>query len=92
VLFHAPQEHPSLEHFHFENALTDDGASLVRANEEWAKFTPPTPSGAFQSYIALGAGLRGCVALPACLKPLFQNLDRWQSPAFQKFQKGPARG
>jgi hypothetical protein len=23
-----------LEHFHFENALTDDGASLVRANEE----------------------------------------------------------
>ena len=23
-----------VEHFHFENALTDDGASLVRANEE----------------------------------------------------------
>jgi len=25
---------PGLEHFHFENALADDGASLVRANEE----------------------------------------------------------
>ena len=30
-----------VEHFHFEKALADDGASLVRANEELAKFTPP---------------------------------------------------
>ena len=28
----------SLEHFHFENALTDDSVSGVRANEEQAKF------------------------------------------------------
>jgi hypothetical protein len=33
-----PEASAVLEHFHFENALTDDGASLARANEEWAKF------------------------------------------------------
>jgi len=30
----SPVRRQPSEHFHFENALTDDGASLVRANEE----------------------------------------------------------
>jgi len=33
MFFTLPQK-LGIEHFHFENALTDDGASLVRANEE----------------------------------------------------------